>query len=66
MHTTAPLNRQVWDLYRRLLRRCGRVSTLVERDESIPPLDRVVEEAERAAHIEREELFGGTRAAVLA
>ncbi len=61
-----PVKRQVWDLYRRLLRRCGRVSTLVEWDESIPPLDRVVEEAERAAHIEREELFGGTRAAVLA
>jgi uncharacterized protein (UPF0276 family) len=51
-----PVIEEVWNLYRTLLRRCGRVSTLVEWDESIPPLERVVEESHHAARIEQEEL----------
>ena len=46
----------VWALYREALRRLGSVPTLVEWDESIPPLDEVVAESRRAAAIEAEEL----------
>jgi uncharacterized protein (UPF0276 family) len=46
----------VWQLYRRTLARCGRVSTLVEWDENIPPLAEVLAESRRAARIEREVL----------
>jgi uncharacterized protein (UPF0276 family) len=46
----------VWQLYRRALARCGRVSTLVEWDDLIPPFVEVLAEARRAAAIEREVL----------
>jgi uncharacterized protein (UPF0276 family) len=46
----------VWDLYREALRRFGRVPSLVEWDERIPPLDEVVAESRRAAAVEAEEL----------
>jgi uncharacterized protein (UPF0276 family) len=38
----------VWALYREALQRFGRVSTLIERDDHIPPLAEVVSESERA------------------
>jgi len=46
----------VWDLYREALRRFGRVPSLVEWDDAIPPLEEVVAESRRAAAIETEEL----------
>jgi uncharacterized protein (UPF0276 family) len=46
----------VWDLYREALRRFGRVPSLVEWDDAIPPLEVVVAESRRAAGIEAEEL----------
>jgi uncharacterized protein (UPF0276 family) len=46
----------VWDLYRKALQRFGRVPSLVEWDDAIPPLDEVVAESRRAAAIETEEL----------
>jgi uncharacterized protein len=46
----------VWQLYRAVLRRLGRVPTLVEWDDRIPPLDEVVAESRRAAALEAEEL----------
>jgi len=46
----------VWDLYRAALRRFGRVPSLVEWDDAIPPLGEVVAESRRAAAIEAEEL----------
>lgn len=46
----------VWELYREAVRRFGRVPSLVEWDERIPPLDEVVAESRRAASIEAEEL----------
>jgi uncharacterized protein (UPF0276 family) len=46
----------VWDLYRRAVRRFGRVSTLVEWDDRIPELGVVVAEAERARAVEAEVL----------
>ena len=41
----------VWDLYRETLRRVGPVSTLVEWDDHIPPLERLAEESRRAGAI---------------
>lgn len=46
----------VWDLYRHAIRRIGSVSTLVEWDEDIPPLETVLAEAERARKIRDEEV----------
>jgi uncharacterized protein len=43
----------VWALYRRALERFGRVSTLVEWDDQIPPFAEVLAESRKAAEIER-------------
>jgi uncharacterized protein (UPF0276 family) len=51
----------VWDLYRAALRRFGRVPSLVEWDDAIPPLEEVVAESRRAAAIEAEELAPAVR-----
>jgi len=54
----------VWALYREALRRFGRVPSLVEWDDAIPPLVEVVAESRRAAAIEAEVLGpAGTRLA---
>jgi uncharacterized protein (UPF0276 family) len=58
---------EVWELYRRALRRTGPVSTLIEWDEDIPPFREVWArevwaEAERAAAV-RDELFGPLKGA---
>jgi hypothetical protein len=50
----------VWALYRRALERFGRVSTLVEWDDRIPPFDEVLAESRKAAEIERATLEGAT------
>lgn len=47
---------EVWDLYRRALRRSGPTSTLVEWDESIPAWDVLSEEAARARAVRDEVL----------
>ena len=44
----------VWDLYRRAIRRCGAVSTLVEWDEQIPAWDVLDAEARRARAVRDE------------
>jgi uncharacterized protein (UPF0276 family) len=44
----APVCDAVWDLYRTAVRRFGRVSTLVEWDDQLPPVEDVLAEAERA------------------
>jgi uncharacterized protein (UPF0276 family) len=49
-----PVCGPVWDLYRMVVRRMGPVSTLVEWDDDIPPLARLVEESRRAAKVEAE------------
>jgi uncharacterized protein (UPF0276 family) len=51
----------VWELYRRALRHCGAVSTLVEWDERIPPWDVLSAEAARARAV-RDELLTGMEA----
>jgi uncharacterized protein (UPF0276 family) len=52
-----PVRDEVWDLYRSALKRFGSVSTMIERDEDIPPLPEVVAELSRARCI-AEEVFG--------
>jgi uncharacterized protein (UPF0276 family) len=44
----------VWELYRLALKRFGRISTLVEWDDHIPPLERLIEESGRARAVEAE------------
>jgi uncharacterized protein (UPF0276 family) len=48
----------VWALYRQAVQRFGRVTTLVEWDDQIPPFDEVLAESKKAAAIEREVLDG--------
>ena len=52
----------VWDLYRAAVQRFGRVSTLIEWDDHIPPLERVVEESRSAAAAEATALAGAAPA----
>ena len=46
-----PVRDEVWDLYEAALRRFGPVSTMIERDDNIPPLAELVEELDRARKI---------------
>lgn len=46
-----PVPEAVWALYERFIRRAGAVSTLIEWDASIPPFERLAEEAARARSI---------------
>lgn len=50
----------VWQLYRRALRRTGRVSTLIEWDDAIPPFEILSGEAQKAAAIRDEVLCKAT------
>ena len=51
-----PVRAEVWDLYRSAVRRFGRISSLVEWDEHIPPFEDVLAEAERARAAEADVL----------
>jgi hypothetical protein len=44
----APIQREVWDLTRRILPAIGPTSVLVEWDNNVPPLERLLEERETA------------------
>jgi uncharacterized protein (UPF0276 family) len=59
----APVVEAVWRLYRRVVARCGPVSTLVEWDDRVPELEDVVAEAERARAAEAEVLDARARSA---
>lgn len=52
----APVCAEVWELYRAVIARLGRVSTLIEWDEHIPELPELLAEAERARAVEHEVL----------
>jgi hypothetical protein len=41
----------VWELYAQAVRRFGRVSTMIERDDNIPPLAELIAELDRARRI---------------
>lgn len=47
----APVIDPVWDLYAHAVRRFGAVSTMIERDDKIPPLSELMAELEHARHI---------------
>jgi uncharacterized protein (UPF0276 family) len=51
-----PVRDQVWDLYRLALQRFGPVPTLIEWDDKLPPLARLVAESQRAAAVAAEVL----------
>ena len=46
-----PIIDEVWELYGEALKRCGRVSTMIERDDNIPPLDELLQELNTAKQI---------------
>jgi uncharacterized protein (UPF0276 family) len=46
-----PVRPEVWDLYKAALHRFGPVSTMIERDDHIPPLAELIEELEEAGAI---------------
>jgi uncharacterized protein (UPF0276 family) len=46
-----PVCEDVWDLYVAALKRFGRVSTMIERDDNIPPLDELLLEVKRTREI---------------
>ena len=52
----APVRAEVWELYRAVIERLGRVSTLIEWDAHIPELPELLAEAERARAVEHEVL----------
>jgi uncharacterized protein (UPF0276 family) len=52
----APISEGVWDLYRAAVSRFGRVPTLIEWDDHIPPLDSLIAESHKARQVEREVL----------
>jgi uncharacterized protein (UPF0276 family) len=49
-----PVRDEVWELYRHAVRRFGAVPTLIEWDDKLPPLGRVVEESLRAKAVAAE------------
>lgn len=46
-----PVADPVWQLYRRTLEHLGPVSTLLERDDQLPPLDELLDELQRAREL---------------
>jgi uncharacterized protein len=57
-----PVCEDVWDLYAAALKRFGRVSTMIERDDNIPPLDELLAEVVRTREIAEQVLPAGSRA----
>jgi uncharacterized protein (UPF0276 family) len=47
---------QVWDLYREAIRRFGPISTMIERDDDIPPLSELLAELDMARRVHAEAL----------
>ena len=54
----APICDAVWDLYRKAVARFGKVATVVEWDDKIPPLAELIAESRRAAAVESAVLEG--------
>lgn len=49
----APIRPEVWDLFREALTHFGAVSTMIERDDNIPPLSELIDELDEARRIAR-------------
>jgi hypothetical protein len=58
-----PVIDPVWRLYGEAIRRCGPVSTMIERDDKIPPLGELVAEIEQARAVAGAESAGAPAAA---
>ena len=56
-----PVSEDVWSLYARAIERFGPVSTMIERDDNIPPLASLVEELDRARGVSAEVAARGLR-----
>ena len=56
----------VWDLYAAALRRCGAVSTMIERDDHIPPLEELCAELSQARALCERTLVDGADAGAAA
>jgi uncharacterized protein len=56
-----PVCDDVWDLYAAALRRFGPVSTIIERDDNIPPLDELLVEMEQTRSMARDILGDAAR-----
>jgi uncharacterized protein len=54
-----PVCDKVWDLYAYTLRKLGRVPTMIERDDNIPPLPELLGELDAARLVAREALIAG-------
>jgi uncharacterized protein len=54
-----PVRDAVWELYAEALRRCGPVSTMIERDDHIPPLAELVAELDAARELSARVLAEG-------
>jgi uncharacterized protein len=52
----APIVNSVWDLYSHAIRRFGPVSTMIERDDHIPPIAELITELEQARTLSAKEL----------
>jgi uncharacterized protein (UPF0276 family) len=50
----APIIEQVWGLYVEALKRFGKISTLIERDDHFPPLAELLNELQRAKNLVRD------------
>lgn len=59
-----PVCDEVWDLYVAALARFGAVSTMIERDDNIPPLEELVEEVDHMRRLTAEALARHEAAAV--
>ncbi|MFO1519926.1 MAG: DUF692 domain-containing protein [bacterium] len=55
-----PVKTSVWDLYAKALDRFGSVSTMIERDDRIPPLPKLLEELEHAKKIHQNRIHAKT------
>ncbi len=58
-----PVTPEVWDLYGTAVRRFGPVSTMIERDDNIPPLAELIDELSIAREIASEALYVSGRLA---
>ena len=56
----APVIDPVWDLYAKACERFGPVSTMIERDDNIPPLEELLVELDHARRIAREVTLAGS------
>jgi len=61
-----PVRAEVWDLFRAAVEHFGPISTMIERDDNIPPLHELVAELDEARAIAREALAQGKEELCLA